>query len=242
MKKLALVAMLASVSTLAVANDGLYVQADVVYGKMNAEIKSNEELGLDEKHKLKGDDPAFRVSVGNDVGNFRYAVDYTHFGKADKSVDVLSQMSENEVVEFVSEWAASNGINPATINPNLVEGGSITARAEVKAQSIGLTGIYDFPTISNMVTPYAGVRVGVNRLKGEIAGTATIVYEGDRYSETVVESAKKTKVGVGVLAGIQHAITPNLAVDVGAEYNYLGKVEDVKVEQYGGKVGLRYNF
>lgn len=51
-----------------------------------------------------------------------------------------------------------------------------------------------------------------------------------------------TKFGYGALVGASYDLMPNLALDVAAEYNILGKFDDVKVKQYGVKAGLRYTF
>lgn len=108
---------------------------------------------------------------------------------------------------------------------------------EFKVQSLGASAIYDFQTVSGF-TPYAGIRLGVNQL--EVEWNDSITPNGVVVTDS--GSEKKTKVGIGALAGVQYAINQNLALDAGVEYNHLGKVEDVKFNQYGAKVGLRYNF
>ncbi|QEY24411.1 opacity family porin [Neisseria animalis] len=70
MKKLLLTAVLTGLSGVAAAN-GWYVQGDVGASKLQAK----EEGG-----KIKDTKPYGRVSVGKDLGNFRYAFDYTYFG------------------------------------------------------------------------------------------------------------------------------------------------------------------
>lgn len=44
------------------------------------------------------------------------------------------------------------------------------------------------------------------------------------------------------MAGVQYHVNPNIAVDAGVEYNYLGKSGDVKFDQLGAKAGVRYSF
>lgn len=185
MKKLMLAALLASISTLAVANP--YVQGEFGYSKMEAKNTA----------KLKDSKAIGRVAVGKDLGNMRYQVDYTHFGK------------------IKDDSALAAGFN----------------RADLKAQSIGVSAIYDFATASEF-TPYAGVRVGLNRLDLHVE-SATSKYSND-----------STKVGVGALAGIEYKVSPQVALNVGAEYNHLGKIDyaNTKVNQYGATVGARYNF
>lgn len=107
--------------------------------------------------------------------------------------------------------------------------------ADLRAHSVGMSAIYDFPVQSEFV-PYAGVRLGINHLDLKVDH----VQGGKKahYSESGV------KVGAGVLAGVQYQFNPNMALDVGAEYNHLGKIgaHNAKVNQYGATVGVRYNF
>lgn len=98
---------------------------------------------------------------------------------------------------------------------------------EVSSDSIGASAIYDFQTTSNL-TPYAGVRVGVNYVKTRAKGAV-------KYDKT-----DEYKMAAGVSVGAQYHINPKIAVDGGVEYNYLGK--GVADDQYGAKVGVRYNF
>lgn len=107
--------------------------------------------------------------------------------------------------------------------------------ADVKAHSVGVSAIYDFATQSEFV-PYAGVRLGLNHLDLDVDSVQGAVKS--KYSE------KGLKVGAGVLAGVQYQFSPKTALNVGAEYNYLGKIgpKDAKVNQYGATVGVRYNF
>lgn len=100
---------------------------------------------------------------------------------------------------------------------------------KLKTHSIGFSGMYDFPAVWGF-TPYVGGRVGVNRL------------EHDWKDVEGVGSIDKTKVGIGVLAGAQYSLNDKMTVDAGIDYNYMGKVDDVKVNEYGAKVGLRYKF
>lgn len=196
MKKLLLATLLAGTSTFAMANvSDLYVQGNIGVSKL--ETKADGE-------KYKDSNTGFAVVVGKDLGNVRYALDYTLYGK----------------IKDHDSW----------------EGGY--DNLEFKAHSVGVSAIYDFQAVSGF-TPYAGVRAGVNQFKLDWNGQDTAI---DGTIESDSGSIKKTKVGVGVLAGVQYAINPQLALDAGVEYNYLGKVEDTKFNQYGAKVGLRYNF
>lgn len=164
--------------------------------------------------KFKDNNTGYTIAVGKDAGAVRYQADYTNFGKIEES--------GSDGVAGVAGYDEWDSV--------------------LKAQSLGVSAIYDFQTVSGF-TPYAGVRVGVNQLKfEEDVRYSTIDLNGAYTVYSANESYKKTKVGAGVLAGVQYAINPQLAVDAGVEYNYLGKLEDTKLNQYGAKVGLRYNF
>lgn len=205
MKKLLLATLLAGTSTLAMANDGLYVQANVGASKLEAK---------EDGDKFKDNNTGYTIAVGKDTGAVRYQADYTNFGKIKEN----GSEGESGTADY-SEWTAT-----------------------LKAQSLGVSAIYDFQTVSGF-TPYAGVRVGINQLNFKAHDVSTAVASnGALENISSSESVKKTKVGAGVLAGVQYAVSPQFAVDAGVEYNYLGKFEDTKVSQYGAKVGLRYNF
>lgn len=97
---------------------------------------------------------------------------------------------------------------------------------KVKTQSVGLSAIYDFKN-DTALTPYMGVRVSANRIKAE---------DREGFSE------HKTNAGIGAVAGVQYQIAPNVALDGAVEYNTLGKVDGVKVNQFGAKAGVRVDF
>lgn len=163
--------------------------------------------------KLKDNNTGYAIAVGKDTGAVRYQADYANFGKIKEN----GSDGERGTAGY-DEWTST-----------------------IKAQSLGVSAIYDFNTMSGL-TPYAGVRVGVNQLKYDLNDVSTTVLNGSLTNISYNESAKKTKVGAGVLAGVQYAFNPQMALDVGVEYNHLGKVDDTKMNQYGAKVGIRYNF
>lgn len=163
--------------------------------------------------KSKDNNAGYTIAVGKDTGAVRYQADYTNFGK------IKEDGSDGERgTAGYDEWSST-----------------------LKAQSLGVSAIYDFDTATGL-TPYAGVRVGINQLKYDFHSVSTTILNGGLININYSESAKKTKVGAGVVAGVQYAFNPQLALDVGVEYNHLGKIDDLKMNQYGGKVGLRYNF
>jgi opacity protein-like surface antigen len=96
---------------------------------------------------------------------------------------------------------------------------------KLEVQSVGLSAIQDFKNDS-IVTPYVGARVGANRLELKDEGM----------------SDSRVRAGIGAVAGVQVQVAPQLAIDAGVEYNYLGKVAGEKVDQYGATVGVRVDF
>lgn len=111
---------------------------------------------------------------------------------------------------------------------------------KVKIYGLGVSAIYDFD-IDSLIKPYAGVRVAMNKIKltGNSTETKQNEIERDSYSES------SNKFGYGAVVGATYDLTnvmPNLAADVAAEYNALGKVDDANFKQYGVKVGLKYSF
>ncbi|OOS08384.1 Opacity protein [Moraxella cuniculi DSM 21768] len=228
MKKMILATVLAGVSSVAFANvlgDGLYVQGNVGYAKLQTK-EGNQ--------KLKDNSTSFGVAFGKDTGNVRYAVDYTNFGTLEQKQTVVFDADMRNLVADITRQVTGRSVFISSAKANVV--------TKVKAQSLGMSAIYDFAN-NSAFTPYAGLRVGVNQLKADVAVTTDMVINGVASSNTQkANKAKSTKVGAGVVAGVQYAINPQLAVDAGVEYNYLGKFDKIKADQYGAKVGLRYNF
>lgn len=211
MKKLALAAALASLSTLASANvlvnNGYYVQGGVGYSKLDVKFDDGGE-------RVKDNDVSYTIAMGKDTGAVRYALDYTNYNKI--------KGSDSETIQGDIEIQEDSSFN-------------------VKVHSVGLSAIYDFDAMSGL-TPYVGVRLGVNQLKANVSTVVTTKAADKVTRDVEYAHGKKTKVGVGALAGVQYAINPQLAVDAGVEYNHLGKIYEAKLHQYGAKVGLRYNF
>lgn len=140
--------------------------------------------------------------------------------------------TDTGAVRYVADYTYFGKLKHSESYPN-----GDYARGNIKTQSLGASAIYDFQTVSGFA-PYAGARLGVNHLKATWSDRDTIG------NQVVTDSGsmKKTKVGLGAVAGVQYHINPNIAVDGGVEYNHLGKIDGLKVNQYGAKVGVRYNF
>ncbi|UNU72595.1 opacity family porin [Moraxella nasovis] len=232
MKKVLLAVALAGISSAAMANlnfntNGLYVQGDVGYSKLEAK---------EDGDKLKDNSTSFSIAVGKDLGNTRYQLDYTNFGKIEKIEERNLTQGELNTVTQIVERRINTPLNPALLSAKGVN------NVEGKIQSVGLSAIYDLQTVSGF-TPYVGGRIGINQLKVSHDITGYASYNGQQSSKTQnIAKHKDTKVGAGVLAGVQYAVNPNLALDAGVQYNYLGKFDGIKANQYGAKVGVRYSF
>ncbi|MDG6345242.1 opacity family porin [Glaesserella parasuis] len=98
-----------------------------------------------------------------------------------------------------------------------------------KIQSIGFSAIYDFHN-STALTPYLGVRVGYTKADVSVAANRS-------YYQVSADSST-TSAGFGALAGIQYKFTDHIDLNLGAEYNRLAS----DISQFGGKLGLRFNF
>ncbi|WP_032093668.1 MULTISPECIES: opacity family porin [Pasteurellaceae] len=105
---------------------------------------------------------------------------------------------------------------------------------ELKIHSFGFSAIYDL-NLNTDLKPYIGVRLASNLVKVDEFYRAG---NGNVYSY----SEDSTRFGYGAFAGAAYQLAPNWALTGTVEYNRLGKVNDVKINQYGAKVGLRYTF
>lgn len=199
MKKTALAILFGAFAVATSANASWYAQADLGYSKVKT---SNLEL-------RDLNDGTFNpaLAVGYDFGDWRLAVDYSHYGKI-------------------------NG------NYRYSEAGSVTTgTTSLRVTGLGVSAIYDF-NINSVISPYVGVRLAQNLLSIKDSSTTTSA------GLTVIdsESEKKTRTGYGIVAGAQYQLAPNWLFNAGVEYNQLGKVDGVKVNQYGLKAGIRFNF
>lgn len=237
MKKLVLATALASVSTLATANSGFYIQGDVGYSKLQY---ADETVNM----KVRDNGVKGTIAFGKDTGDIRYQADATYYNDASGRLNVVN--GPEVMVQYLT-----------TNSQGAVEAGTATGQivrkdvAVKEVQSVGVSAIYDFETTNPMITPYAGARVGVNRIKTQTASyavasvpDATSEDESGTRQRLFVdnETKRKDKLGLGVSAGVQFHINNQFAVDTGVEYNHLGKVDGIKGDQFGAKVGARMNF
>lgn len=238
MKKVLLVLAMAGASTAAMAanpmanlkpmasvTNGFYVEGALGQGKTKIDAKFTDTTttpATTETVKGSKKGTASRIGLGVKVNpNVRVAVDYTQYKKFDETKKMVD--------------AANSSVE--------------TTRVQVKPSSIGISAIYDFAVPTVPVKPYVGARLGFNKLKAEVDETETKagvskVVDSSNYKES------KTKVGLGVMAGVAYAVTPNVDLDLGYRYNKFddltGKKDNVgyEIKPKASEISLaaRYTF
>lgn len=100
-----------------------------------------------------------------------------------------------------------------------------------------MAAYYDINLNSN-IKPYVGARIATNYVKLDETNVETTAVSTER--ESISESS--TKVGYGAVVGATYNFAPKWDLNAALEYNRVAKVDDVKINQYGAKVGVRYSF
>lgn len=167
-----------------------------------------------------GNNPSLTLAVGKQVGQVRYEVDYSYFGNAEQKTFGTKTITANQI-PFV----------PAGQYP-------LESTTDIDAHSVGVSAYYDLTT-NGKLTPYVGARVGINHLSREVSEE---LHQGFADYDISEQTTNKTGVGAGLNIGATYQILPKVSVNAGAQYHYLGKIDDTKVNQYGAKVGVRYQF
>lgn len=208
MKKMIFLAVATSLLAMAPAQaKNLYVQADLGLSNLNYTPDGSKiKLGRSLprlKDSYKESGVMPRVSAGYDMGNYRVAVDYTHH----KNVKDTTTFRDGALTEKYD--------------------------IEVKAKSLGVSGIYDFNT-GGKFEPYVGLRLGYNKVQ---ANVNVALSDG---KETVSDGGheKDTKFGLGAMAGVNYKINDALTADVGYRYNRI--YADLKAHEVSA--GIRYSF
>lgn len=191
MKKTTLAMALTALVFSGVASANWYIEGDAGYSRLRT------SGGLSSKISDGSFSPS--IAVGYKINDWRFALDYTYYGKGDEDFGGLGGSGENEV----------------------------------KAYGLGLAAYYDF-NIGTVLTPYVGARISANHIK--------VNREFNRASDYFHFSNSNTEFGYGGIVGVTYNFAPSWDLNVAAEYNRLGEVRDVKVNQYGAKVGVRYTF
>lgn len=195
-----------------------YIQANVGLSGYDMNLNSSILDG-----RVKDNDTFARLAVGGNSGNFRYALDYTHYGTID----------DMEV---------------STRKDNFVGLVNVTEKAgyAVKSEGVGLSLIADLKDENSKIAPYVGTRLSVNR--SDVAMVSTASVWGVTDGVLVATDGKATTVGVGAVLGLQYHVTPKIALDMSTEYNHLGKIDakddegSIKLNQLGASVGARLSF
>lgn len=108
--------------------------------------------------------------------------------------------------------------------------------ASLKVKSVGATAFYEFNKNSKWV-PYFGVRVARNTLKATIDGS----YSAYGYYTSHIDTEDSESVtGVGAILGGQYKFTPNVALNIGLEYNRIGG--SLSLNEASIKAGFRIGF
>lgn len=154
------------------------------------------------------------LAVGYKINELRFALDYTYYGK-----DKFSYI-ESSIPDSPNTPVAHTQVN-----------------LNVKAQGFGVSTFYDFD-LNSPIKPYIGFRLSLNDLK--INGSYIGFSNGTRHDSA--SSQSYTKFGYGVLAGVSYPLINNLSLDGGVQLQRLASANNIKVNQYGMKIGLRYEF
>ncbi|WP_273395897.1 opacity family porin [Actinobacillus porcinus] len=199
MKKTALAIVLGVLTFSTAASANWYVEGDVGYSKVKTSGLAVKEIN----------DSSFSpsVAVGYKINDWRFALDYTHYGKADQSYTYIEQDS------------------------------TTVGNEELNVYGFGVAAYYDF-NLQSAIKPYVGARVATNYVKLEGSSVERTSTGISRTSD----SDSATKLGYGAVVGATYNFAPKWDLNAALEYNHLGKVEDVKINQYGAKVGVRYSF
>ncbi|WP_373740300.1 opacity family porin [Neisseria sp.] len=104
---------------------------------------------------------------------------------------------------------------------------------KVKFQSVGVSAVYDFP-VHERIKPYVGARLGINRVSQDVSETNP--------NGSFSGSYRKTKTGIGALAGVGFDLTDKITLDAGYRYNHWGKFDGVKINSHEASVGIRAKF
>ncbi|WP_314721358.1 opacity family porin [Haemophilus pittmaniae] len=102
-------------------------------------------------------------------------------------------------------------------------------QTSARVQGLGASVIYDIDT-GSQVQPYIGARVAANHFKVNHS-------DSSNFRET-----SETKLGYGALAGAKYKLDHNWYANGAVEYNRLGTYDDTKINNYGAKVGVGYEF
>lgn len=151
--------------------------------------------------------------------NFRYGFDYSYFG--DLSTTNNYTVTDNPWGSYYRDIYVRDEF-------------------ELAVHSAGVNVFYDFKNQSNL-TPYVGARAGINFINYDMERCGSYFATGSKTCNTVYEDSD-IKTGVGAVLGVAYRSSPTMQWTVSGEYNYIGKIEEIKVEQIGAHIGARMSF
>lgn len=195
MKKTTLAVALGALLFSGVASANWYVEGNAGYSRLKTSGLDFDEIS----------DGSFSpsVAVGYKINDWRFALDYTYYGKGDDNYG----------------WSEGSRYG--------------SGETEVKAYGFGVSAYYDFD-LNTALKPYVGVRLSANHIK--------VNDDFNEVSDYFHYSDSDTEFGYGAVVGVTYNLAPSWDLNVAAEYNRLGEVDDVKLNQYGAKIGVRYTF
>lgn len=192
---------------------------------VQANIGSGQLSTKSENGKLKDSGVMTSLMAGKSFGEVRAAIDVGTLGKIHHT-------------DYHNETA---------LNVKLT--GHDTTK--IKGHTLGMNAFYDFKNASKF-TPYAGVRLSVNRLQIENHEVETFTYlSGAVDKQEAQVKLNKNRVGYGVNAGVQYHVNSQLIIDTNIALNRIdgvkarvsdGEVIDFNAKQVGVTMGVRYQF
>lgn len=170
-------------------------------------------------------------------GDLGYSKLKTHFQKWDS-------LSKSQLVPSISvgykfnnfrlglDYSHYGKINHSNTQSDIAE------KFNLRINSFGVSTFYDFDLNSDFAA-FVGVRLSMNKIKWNY----NMVDSSDPSSiDTESVSDTRTKLGYGAVTGVSYKLSKNLFAQAAIEYQQLVKIEGDKVNQYGAKIGLRYEF
>lgn len=161
-------------------------------------------------------------------GNFnqRLSLGYNLTPSFDFAIDI-TKLNDVEV----SSKQKINSYTTAELNP------------QVKAKSVGVKLTYHepFQDIEGL-SSYAGLGLSYNFIKiRQHVKTNSVLVNKTIYREyDNLKNYRKTS--FILLAGLNYKLSNNVSLNANIEYEQLGKFSNVRVKQFGGKLGLKYQF
>lgn len=223
-------AVLASISGLVNANDGIYASvkagiSDTKFKSSTYNIPEDEDFYIN-NNQTKSVYPTISVAAGYDFSTIspvdvRAELEYTYKGKTTFDPSTYENIYEGE------SW----GEYPSNISN------------ELTSQLLMLNGYYDFKNTSKF-TPYVSAGVGFTHVKNK---------QTNGWGETSSDSDNHFTWSAGV--GVNYAVSKNVGLDLSYRYVDAGKFKfnnlvgygenldtNVKLQSNEYLVGVRYNF